>query len=99
MPTYVYECRDCHHRLEVIQHFSEDPLAICPRCGGALQRLLFPPAIIFKGSGWYCTDHRPPSGDEPSRAEEPAVSKHAPDNGGQETEKEAVGKSAPGEDS
>lgn len=58
MPTYVYRCRDCQKTIEVVQRFSDDPLTLCPHCGGSLSRLLFPPAIVFKGSGWYCTDHR-----------------------------------------
>lgn len=58
MPTYVYRCRDCQKTIEVVQRFSDDPLTLCPHCGGNLSRLLFPPAIVFKGSGWYCTDHR-----------------------------------------
>jgi putative FmdB family regulatory protein len=62
MPTYVYRCRKCHQDLEVVQRFNEAPLTICPRCSGSLYRLLFPPAIIFKGSGWYATDHKSPSG-------------------------------------
>ena len=57
MPTYVYHCRDCQQDIEVVQRFSDDPWTVCPRCGGSLHRVLFPPAIIFKGSGWYCTDH------------------------------------------
>jgi len=62
MPTYVYRCRDCQRDTEIVQRFNEAPLRICPHCGGSLQRLLFPPAIIFKGSGWYATDHKSPSG-------------------------------------
>jgi putative FmdB family regulatory protein len=57
MPTYVYQCHDCEEQTEVIQRFSDAPLTVCPKCGGELQRILFPPAIIFKGSGWYITDH------------------------------------------
>lgn len=62
MPTYVYRCRNCGRNTEVVQRFNEAPLTTCPHCGGPLQRLLFPPAIIFKGSGWYATDHKSPSG-------------------------------------
>ncbi len=58
MPTYVYRCRNCQETIEVVQRFSDDPLQRCPHCGGSLSRLLFPPAIVFKGSGWYCTDNR-----------------------------------------
>jgi putative FmdB family regulatory protein len=62
MPTYVYRCGSCQRSTELVQRFSDSPLTVCPHCGGPLQRLLFPPAIIFKGSGWYATDHKSPSG-------------------------------------
>ncbi|MBN1485716.1 MAG: hypothetical protein JXA37_13465 [Chloroflexia bacterium] len=76
MPTYVYRCEDCQEEIEVIQKFSDAPLSTCPHCGGSLKRLLFPPSIIFKGSGWYVKDHgRPTSGNGSSskRKEEPAA--------------------------
>jgi putative FmdB family regulatory protein len=57
MPTYVYRCQECQQQIEAVQRFSDLPLSVCPHCGGSLQRMLFPPAIIFKGSGWYCTDY------------------------------------------
>ncbi len=68
MPTYVYRCQDCQRDTEVVQRFGDAPLTTCPHCGGALHRLLFPPAIIFKGSGWYATDHKSPSGGNGSKS-------------------------------
>ena len=57
MPLYEYECERCAHRFEVIQRFSDPPLGECPKCGGPVRKLLSPPAIQFKGSGWYITDY------------------------------------------
>jgi putative FmdB family regulatory protein len=57
MPLYEYECDNCGHRFEVIQKFSDDPLTACPKCQGAVRKLLSSPAIQFKGSGWYITDY------------------------------------------
>jgi putative FmdB family regulatory protein len=57
MPLYEYECRVCGHRFEVIQKFADAPLETCPKCGGAVQKLLSAPAFQFKGSGWYITDY------------------------------------------
>lgn len=58
MPIYEYECRKCHHRFERIQKFSDHPLKKCPECGaGRLEKLLSPPAVHFKGTGWYVTDY------------------------------------------
>ena len=58
MPTYVYACRGCDARLEVMQRMSDAPLTECEKCGGSLRRVLFPPAIVYKGSGFYTTDYK-----------------------------------------
>ncbi len=57
MPLYEYQCDACAHRFEVIQKFSDQPIDVCPKCGGAVKKLLSSPAIQFKGSGWYITDY------------------------------------------
>jgi putative FmdB family regulatory protein len=57
MPTYEYTCRDCGHTFDIVQKMSEDTLTICPRCGGRLRKVFAAPAIAFKGSGFYTTDH------------------------------------------
>ena len=57
MPLYEYECPACAHRFEVIQKFSDAPIDICPKCGGAVSKLFSSPAIQFKGSGFYLTDY------------------------------------------
>ncbi len=59
MPTYEYSCDDCGAALERRQRFDESPLTQCPSCGGSLRRVYHPAGIVFKGSGWYCTDSRP----------------------------------------
>jgi putative FmdB family regulatory protein len=57
MPIYEYECRRCAHRFELIQKFSDKPRKRCPECSGTVDRLISPPAIRFKGTGWYVTDY------------------------------------------
>jgi putative FmdB family regulatory protein len=57
LPLYEYACRQCGHRIEKIQKFSDPPLTQCEKCGGSLKQLLSSPAIQFKGSGWYVTDY------------------------------------------
>src|SRR5262245_32189016 len=57
MPLYEYQCNACGHRFERIQRFSDPPADSCPKCGGALRKLLSSPAFQFKGSGWYVTDY------------------------------------------
>jgi len=57
MPLYEYECARCGKRFELIQKFSDPPEATCLACGGRAHRQLSPPALQFKGSGWYITDY------------------------------------------
>jgi putative FmdB family regulatory protein len=57
MPLYEYQCDACGRRFERIQKFSDPPASECPTCGGAVRKLLSPPAIQFKGSGFYITDY------------------------------------------
>jgi putative FmdB family regulatory protein len=57
MPLYEYHCRRCDEVFEVMQKFADDPLSVHDGCGGEVERLLSPPALQFKGSGWYVTDY------------------------------------------
>ena len=57
MPLYEYQCDACGHRFEMIQKFSDPPLDTCPKCGGAVRKLISSPAFQFKGSGLYITDY------------------------------------------
>ena len=57
MPLYEYECDACAHRFEVIQKYSDPHIEACPKCRGAVKKLLSSPAIQFKGTGWYITDY------------------------------------------
>ncbi|HEY3118031.1 MAG TPA: FmdB family zinc ribbon protein [Chloroflexota bacterium] len=57
MPLYVYACQKCGETLERMQSFSADPLTECDECGGALRRVMQPVGIVFRGSGFYSTDH------------------------------------------
>jgi putative FmdB family regulatory protein len=67
MPTYEYVCEKCHHAFEMYQSMTAKPLTVCPqdKCGrakwgkGKVKRLMGKGAgLIFKGSGFYCTDYR-----------------------------------------
>ena len=57
VPLYVYRCKQCGQRLEKIQHFKSKPETVCPKCQGALERVLTAPSFKFKGSGWYVNDY------------------------------------------
>jgi putative FmdB family regulatory protein len=74
MPIYEYQCKRCHHRFERIQKFSDPHIKKCPECGGPVEQLLSPPAVQFKGSGWYVTDYakkgaKPSTGESSSAGE------------------------------
>ena len=56
MPIYEYLCPD-GHRFEVVQRFADDPVKVCEVCGKPVQRVLFPPAVHYKGKGFYATDY------------------------------------------
>lgn len=63
MPVYTYRCENCGVQFERQQSFSDEPLKVCPECRRkALKKVITPTKIIFKGSGFYATDHRSPSG-------------------------------------
>ena len=57
MPLYEYECHKCGRRFEVLVSAHKAQAQRCEECGGRCRRLLSPPAIIFKGSGFYTTDY------------------------------------------
>ena len=56
MPVYEYKCEK-GHTFEVIQRMADDPLTKCEECGAPAQRVLFAPAVHFKGKGFYNTDY------------------------------------------
>ena len=59
MPTYEYRCADCSHEFECFQRMSDEPVSICPECGGSVERLISAGAgLLFKGEGFYITDYR-----------------------------------------
>ena len=56
MPTYEYRCTN-GHTFEAFQSITDDPIAACEVCGAPCERVLFAPAVHFKGSGFYTTDY------------------------------------------
>ena len=63
MPIYTYRCKNCGIQFDKQQKFSDAPLTRCPECSKkTLQKVYQPVGIVFKGSGFYATDNRSPSG-------------------------------------
>jgi putative FmdB family regulatory protein len=57
MPLYEYKCTRCGAVFESLQKVNDPPLKKCIHCHGTVKKLLSPPALQFKGSGWYVTDY------------------------------------------
>ena len=49
-------------QVEKRQSFNDEPLTTCESCQGRLQRVIQPSVVIYKGSGFYCTDNKSSSG-------------------------------------
>jgi putative FmdB family regulatory protein len=91
MPTYEYRCRDCGHSFDIVQKMSDEPLTHCPECGGDLRKVFAPPAISFKGSGFYATDHgkkAKPTGEPKKEGSSSEATKDTKRSGGKDSKSE-----------
>ncbi|MBK32943.1 MAG: FmdB family transcriptional regulator [Chloroflexi bacterium] len=68
MPKYDYHCDVCDQTFELKLPFGSSIHQDCPECDSAARRLLTPPALVFKGSGFYKTAERGESNSEQSNA-------------------------------
>ncbi|MDQ2693213.1 MAG: zinc ribbon domain-containing protein [Chloroflexota bacterium] len=76
MPVYTYRCDSCGVQFERHQSFQDAPLKTCPECRKkSLKKVITPTRIIFKGSGFYATDHKSSSGSKSSSGTKSADSK------------------------
>lgn len=92
MPLYEYKCQSCGDVFEVIEKFSDPPLAVHAKCGGPVERLISTSALQFKGSGWYVNDY----GKGKSKEPKPAASNGDSKSGDSKPDK-AGGSSTPAE--
>jgi len=61
MPIYEYKClnKNCDTEIfEIIQNFSDKPIAKCQDCNKNGERIISAFSVHFKGSGWYSTSNR-----------------------------------------
>ena len=57
MPIYEYRCPN-GHTFELVQKMSDAPAESCEACGASpVEKVLFPVAVHYKGSGFYSTDY------------------------------------------
>jgi putative FmdB family regulatory protein len=80
MPTYAYACKQCGHRFDIVQSFSDAALTECPECGGVLRKQFGTVGVTFNGSGFYRTDSR--SGSSASASSESGSSGSGSSAGG-----------------
>ncbi len=73
MPLYEYKCLRCGVTFELLQNVNDSPLKKCLKCEGELKKIISPPAIQFKGEGWYVTDYA--SKNKPDKEEKPSKDK------------------------
>lgn len=59
MPIYTYACSSCSTKRDVRHSMTAEPPTVCVDCGGPLRKVISAPAIAFKGTGFYRTDHVP----------------------------------------
>lgn len=92
MPTYTYRCSNCGVEFDKFQKFSDKPLTRCPECRtGRVSRIPQASAIVFKGSGWYATDHKSLSGKSGKKSEgEAGKTESKPDKPEKKEEKAAA---------
>lgn len=80
MPIYEYQCKTCRLKFELKKAFGENGQAECPRCEGDAQRLFSPVPIVFKGSGFYCTDNKTDSSRVACKSSTKKTADHVSDN-------------------
>ncbi|TML49219.1 MAG: zinc ribbon domain-containing protein [Actinobacteria bacterium] len=84
MPIYEYRCPN-GHTFEVFQRMADPAVETCTTCGaGPVEKVLFPVAVHFKGSGFYSTDYgrgnrKPASKEGDGAGEKPTKDKPAGD--------------------
>ena len=87
MPIYTYRCENCGVQFERRQKFTDDPLKRCPECSkNALRKVYLPVGIVFKGSGFYATDNRSPSGSRTTSKSDSEVDTSSTEKSSKKTE-------------
>ena len=95
MPIYEYRCQECHYEFERMQKFSDPPVATCPTCDGAVQKLISRSAFHLKGSGWYVTDYARNGGEKSDAPDKGTAEKPAAETGTEKsTSEKSDGKAA-----
>lgn len=95
MPIYEYRCPN-GHSFELFQRFADAPIEVCQECGaGPVEKVLFPVAVHFKGSGFYATDYG--RGGRKPEKDGDGGSSSSDSGSGEKTEKAASGEKSSGD--
>ena len=97
MPIYEYRCPN-GHTFELFQRMTDPPPSECQICGESpLEKVLYPAALHFKGSGFYKTDYgrgsRHRDGDKPDKSDS-SEKKEKTDSKPEKSEKKSEKKAA-----
>jgi putative FmdB family regulatory protein len=58
MPTYAFACTECGQSFEKQLPIQDSQTTVtCPEGHRAVRRVYSAPRVVFKGNGWYSTDH------------------------------------------
>ena len=80
MPVYEYVCDDCEHSFQQQRTVTERQTARCPKCKGTGRKVIGAVGIIFRGSGWHCTDYPKPDDKKTSSSEDKAPKTSVPED-------------------
>jgi len=95
VPLYEYRCDKCGKHFERIEKVDGPHLKKCPSCGGRVERLMSPPAIQFKGSGWYVTDYARSSNNRTEKTDATGTAEKSETKAEPKTESKAETRTAP----
>ena len=91
MPIYEYRCPN-GHVFELFQRMDDPQPEVCEVCGeGPVERVLYPVAVHYKGSGFYSTDYGRGGAQEGAR---PRTAASSDGDGGEKKEKKKDKKEA-----
>lgn len=81
MPKYVYQNLNTGEHYELEQSFHDAAYTHHPLNGEPVKRLIFAPAVIFKGSGWYAKDSQAGSAKTEAKSPDKAEGSEAKSDG------------------
>lgn len=58
MPIYEYQCKKCKDCVEVLQKADAEPMKLCEKCGGSLEKLVTNSTFHLYGPGFHITDNK-----------------------------------------